>query len=241
MKPDLRVFADLHEMSLRAAQAAVRTINDAVRATGACSLVLAGGSTPRALYGLMASTFSEQAPWEQVHVFWGDERYVPADDPHSNSRMARQALLARVPIPAANVHPMPTHLATPEAAALDYEATLRSVFVGDWPRFDLVLLGLGSDGHTASLFPESSALSESTRWVVAAHVPAEPSARITLTLPALNRATTVYFLVSGASKAEALQHALARPTDTNKYPAAGVELERGTVIWWTDREAVTSA
>ena len=111
------------------------------------------------------------------------------------------------------------------------------MFPGDWPRFDLVLLGLGNDGHTASLFPESSALNESARWVVAAHVPAVPPARLTLTLPALNRAAAVYFLVSGANKAEALHHALARPTDTKKYPAAGIQLERGAMVWWADREA----
>lgn len=237
MKPDLRVFSDLQEMSFRAAQATVRTINDAVRARGTCSLVLAGGSTPRALYGLLASAFRELIPWEHVHVFWGDERYVPADDSQSNYRMARQTLLAHVPCPATNVHPIATFLATPERTALDYEATLKSVFAGDWPRFDLVLLGLGEDGHIASLFPNSSASRETTRWVVATQAPTEPRARLTLTLPALNRAAAVYFLVSGPSKAQALHHALARPADTNAHPAAGIQPESGTLIWWADREA----
>jgi len=237
VKPDVRVFSDVNEMSLRAAQATVRTINDAVRATGKCSLVLSGGSTPRTLYGLLASQFRTQIPWDHVHLFWGDERYVPGDDPQSNYGMTRQALLDHVACPAANVHPMLTGFATADLASRDYEATLRTHFSGDWPRFDLVLLGLGGDGHTASLFPRSSALKEKTRWVVAAQAPADPPARLTLTLPALNRAAAVYFLVAGPNKADALDHVLAGSADSNLYPAAGVRLENGTVIWWVDREA----
>jgi 6-phosphogluconolactonase len=237
VEPDLRVFPDLNEMSLRAAQATVGTINDVVRATGKCSLVLSGGNTPRALYGLLASQFRDRIPWEHVHVFWGDERYVPADDPQSNYRMARQTLLDHVACPAANVHPMLTHFATPDLAARDYEATLKNCFQGDWPRFDLVLLGLGNDGHTASLFPGSPALEESTRWVIAVQAPADPRSRLTLTLPVLNRAGTAYFIVAGPSKAPALHHALSRTADSNMYPAAGVRLDKGTVVWWVDRDA----
>lgn len=237
MTPELRVFPGAGEMSLAAAEATVRTINDAVRAAGMCSLVLAGGSTPRVLYGLLASQFRDQIPWKDVHVFWGDERYVPAGHPQSNYRMARQALLDHVSCPAANVHPMPTHIASPALAARDYELTLRSYFHGDWPRFDLVLLGLGDDGHTASLFPASPALTESTRWVIAAESPAEPPTRLTLTLPVLNRAAVVYFLVAGSSKAHALHHVLAGTADSNTFPAAGVRPETGMVIWWVDRAA----
>lgn len=237
MTPDVRVFSDVDEMSLRAAQATVRTITNAVRATGQCSLVLSGGSTPRTLYGLLASQFSTDIPWDRVHLFWGDERYVPAGDPHSNYGMARQALLDHVACPAANVHPMLTGFATAALAAREYEATLRNHFPGDWPRFDLVLLGLGSDGHTASLFPRSSALSEETRWVLAAQAPAPPPARLTLTLPALNRAAAVYFLVAGANKADALDRVLGGRADSNLYPAAAVRPENGTVTWWLDRHA----
>jgi 6-phosphogluconolactonase len=134
VKPDLRVLPDVAEMSLRAAEATVGRINDAVRAAGRCSLVLAGGSTPRMLYGLLALQFRAQVPWEHVHVFWGDERYVPSGDPRSNYRMAKEALLDHVPCPATNVHPMPTHFTTADLAARDYEATLRHHFRGDWPR-----------------------------------------------------------------------------------------------------------
>jgi 6-phosphogluconolactonase len=237
VNPDVRVSSDADEMSLRAAQAIVRTITDAVRATGQCSLVLSGGSTPRTLYGLLASQFQTQIPWERVHLFWGDERYVPAGDPKSNYGMARHALLDHVACRAENVHPMLTGFASSDMAARDYEATLRKHFPGDWPRFDLVLLGLGVDGHTASLFPQSSALRENTRWVLAARAPTAPPARLTLTLPALNRAAAVYFLVAGSDKADALDRVLAGSADANAYPAAGVRPEKGTVIWWVDRQA----
>lgn len=237
MKPDLRVCADLAEMSRRAGEAAVSTINDAVRAAGTCSIVLSDGSTPRTLYRLLASDFRAEIPWADLHVFWGDERYVPPDDPGSNYRMAREAMLDHVPCPPANIHPMPTHFPRADEAARDYERTLRNHFAGEWPRFDLVLLGLGDDGHTASLFPASLALAERTRWVVAAPAPVEPVVRLTLTLPALTRAAAIHVLVAGAAKASALRHVLAGAGDFIKYPAAGIRRGRGSVIWWADREA----
>ena len=174
MKPDVRVCADVNELSRRAAEAVVRTINDTARATGRCSLVLSGGNTPRTLYGLLASEFRDQIPWARVHVFWGDERYVSPHDPDSNYRMARETLLDHVPCPAGNVHPMPTHFPSPADAARDYERTLRNYFGNDSSQFDLILLGLGEEGHTASLFPGSPALGEQTRWVVAVDTPADP-------------------------------------------------------------------
>lgn len=237
MKPDVRVFPDASELSLRAAEAAAGTIDDAVRSTGKCSLVLSGGSTPRILYRMLASRFRDQIPWAHVHVFWGDERYVPHSDAHSNYRMGRATLLDHVPCPAANVHPMPTHFAAADAAARDYEATLRRYFAGESPRFDLVLLGLGPEGHTASLFPGSPALEERTRWVVAVTAPAEPPLRLTLTLPALTRSARTFFLVTGSDKAQALHHVLAGPADPNTCPAAGLRPADGTVTWWVDRDA----
>ena len=236
-KADLRVFADVHELSLRAAEAAVRTMNDSVRASGRCSVVLSGGNTPRMLYTLLASEFRDQIPWAQTHVFWGDERYVSHDDPESNYRMARETLLEHVPCPAGNIHPMPTHFPSADAAARDYERTLRNYFGTDWPGFDLCLLGLGEEGHTASLFPGSPALEEETRWVVAVETPADPPLRLTLTLPALTRAANIYVLVAGSKKASALRHVLTGSPDPNTFPAAGVRLTEGTLIWWVDREA----
>jgi len=233
----VRVFADVNKLSVQAAEAAARAINESVRYTGRCSLVLSGGNTPRTLYGLLASQFRDQIPWAHVHVFWGDERYVTADSPDSNYRMAKEALLDHVPCPPGNVHPMPTHFPSSDAAARDYEKTLRNYFGTDWPSFDLVFLGLGEEGHTASLFPGSQALGEQTRWVVAVNAPADPPVRLTLTLPALTRAANIYIIVSGSKKARTLHNVLTGVPDPNTYPVSGVRLTEGTLIWWVDREA----
>lgn len=237
MTPDVRVCGDSADLSRRVAEAAVHTINDAVRSSGTCSIVLSGGNTPRTLYRLLGSEFAAQIPWAFVHVFWGDERYVPPEDPRSNFAMAKETLLDHVSCPAANVHRMPTHFAEPDLAARDYERTLRSHFDGEWPDFDLALLGLGEDGHTASLFPGSLALAEKTRWVVATTAPAEPPARLTLTLPALTGAASVYVLIAGSDKAPALRHVLEGVGDWIRYPAAGIRLGAAAVIWWADRDA----
>lgn len=154
--------------------------------------------------------------------------------------MAKEALLDHVPCPAANVHPMPTDLATPDAAARDYEATLRSYFAGRPPTFDLVLLGLGPEGHTASLFPGSAALAESTRWVRAVTAPADPPQRLTLTLPMLDGAAAIWFLVAGSAKAAVLHDILSGNADPHRIPAAGVRPISGTLTWWVDREAAES-
>jgi 6-phosphogluconolactonase len=155
--------------------------------------------------------------------------------------MAKETLLDHVPCPAANIHPMPTHFPTADAAARDYERTLRNHFTGVWPRFDLVLLGIGDDGHTASLFSGSLALAERSRWVVAARAPVEPQLRLTLTLPALTRAATVHVLVAGTTKADVLRHVLEGAGDWIKYPAAGVRFATGSVIWWADHAAAAFA
>src|SRR5262245_30459394 len=183
-----------------------------------------------------ASQFADGIPWRDVHVFWGDERFVPLADSRSNYRLAKEALLDRVPCPAANIHAMPTSMATPEIAAEAYEADIRRHFRGDPPRFDLLLLGLGAEGHTASLFPQSPALDEAARWVLPVTVPADPPSRLTLTLPALNASAHTYFLVAGSDKAAAFDHLLSGTTDVRTYPAAGIQ-PAGDVVWWVDREA----
>jgi 6-phosphogluconolactonase len=237
MKPDVRICADVNELSLRAAETAASAIDDAVRGRGRCSLVLSGGSTPRTLYGLFATEFRDRIPWTHVHVFWGDERYVSPHDPDSNYRMAKESLLDHVPCPAGNIHPMPTGFPSPDAAARDYERTLRSYFGTDPACFDLILLGLGEEGHTASLFPGSPALGERTRWVVAVEAHARPPLRLTLTFPALTRAASIYVLAAGSKKAQALHHVLSEIPDPNTYPAAGLRSAEGTLIWWVDRDA----
>jgi len=234
---NLRVSPDVEALS-RAAAAGLADVIDATVAGGAsCSLALAGGTTPRALYRLLATAYRERIPWGRVYLFWGDERYVPPEDPRSNYRLVRETLLDHVPIPAENVHPMPTQFPDPNGAARAYAETMRAYFPGPWPRFDLVLLGLGADGHIASLFPGSAALDERDRWVTAARAPAEPSQRLTLTLPALNHAARVWFLVAGTEKARALRRALVDAPRPHHCPAVGVRPVDGAAVWWVDDAA----
>ena len=236
-RPDVRVLDDLEAVSRRAAQSAVAIINGAIQRSGRCSLVLSGGTTPVRFHQVLASTFRDAVPWAHVHVFWSDERYVPYESAQSNYRMAKDTLLDHVPCPAANIHPMPTHFASPDAAARDYEATLERYWAGEDPCLDLVLLGMGPEGHTASLFPDAPALQEQQRRVVAAVVPAEPPLRLTLTLPGLARSAHAHFLVAGSDKTGALRHVLSGSADPFAYPAAGVRAMQGPVIWWLDRDA----
>lgn len=241
LTPDVRVFPNLEALSREAARDLTENIAATAAEAGRFTLVLAGGSTPRALYRLLASEHRDQIPWAQVHLFWGDERYVPQDDPRSNYRLAREALLDHVPIPPEHVHPMPTDFPDPDAAARAYEDMLRSRFASPWPRFDAVLLGLGTDGHTASLFPGSPALEEQERWVAAVRAPVEPSLRLTLTLPVLNHAAHVSFLVAGEDKAPALHRVLAGAPHPRTCPAAGVRPHSGDLIWWVDSAAAGGA
>ena len=229
----------MSELCVRAAEAVAGTIEGAVRSRGSCSLVLSGGNTPRALYRRLATGFKDEIPWRETHLFWGDERYVPLDDSRSNYRMARESLLDHVPSPAVNIHPMPTHLANPEDAAREYERILMRYRVAGTPCFDLVLLGIGHDGHTASLFPGSTALHERTRWVLPVIATAEPPVRLTMTLPALTASTSIHFLVAGSDKAHAVAGVLAGSADPNVYPAAAVQSSHQNVVWWLDRDAAS--
>jgi 6-phosphogluconolactonase len=234
---DLRVAGSLSELSIMTAAAMAGVMEATVRERGGCSLALSGGSTPRELYRLLGSRFREQIPWRQVHVFWGDERYVPAGHPHSNARMARETLLDHVPCPDANIHPMPTHFESPDMAARDYEQTLRTHFGDAGPRFDINLVGVGADGHTASIFSGSPALTERERWVMSVEAKATPPTRLTLTLPALTQSANIYVLVAGSDKASAVRAALSAGADPDTCPAAGLRPTHGRVIWWLDRDA----
>lgn len=237
VKPDVRIFPDMETLGQAVAQSLADRIKAIAKGGGRFCLALAGSNTPRVLYRLLATKYRDEIPWGQVEFFWGDERYVPPTDSRSNFRMAREALLDHIPIPKENVHPMPTDFAEPEDAARAYEKTLQDFFPLPWPRFDLVLLGLGADSHTASLFPGSHVLEEKERWVLPVQGPAEPRLRLTLTLPVLNHAEHIYFLVAGAEKAEALRRVLVDAPDPKSHPASGVRLSHGTVVWWTDAAA----
>lgn len=233
MKHDLRVCTDVNDLSRRTADAVATAISNAISQRGRCSIAVSGGSTPRPMYRLLAAEFTNRIPWTGVHVFWGDERFVPAGDPQRNETMVRKALLDHVPCPSSNIHAVPA-AATADEAAAQYDAVLRKHF-GAEPRFDLVLLGLGTDGHTASLFPHSAALREHERWVVAVTGPAEPPLRVTLTLPAFNHAALTFFMVAGTDKASALQHVF-DGADPESYPAAGIR-PPGGAVWWVDKAA----
>lgn len=232
----LQVFDDLPALSAAAAGEIAGALAAAVRARGHASIALAGGNTPGTLYQSLATTFREQVPWPQVHVFWSDERYVPPDDARSNYRLARERLLDHVPCPRTNVHPMPTHFDDANDAAIDYESTLRAFFPEAVARFDVSIVGMGPDAHIASLFPDSPALDAGTRWVAAVIGPAEPRMRLTLTPPALISAAHTHVLVAGAQKAEALRHAL-QSDDVRRFPAACLRQADGTLAWWVDKAA----
>lgn len=252
------VYPDAAALFESAANHVAVSIEQSVAGQGRCALALSGGSTPRELYRrLAAAPHCARIQWDRVHLFWGDERAVPPDHPDSGYRMAHEALISKVPVPPSNVHRMMGEAADLEAAAAEYERTLRDLFfpshglenqdtrqrsgVGAFlrfPRFPLILLGLGPDGHTASLFPGSPALAETERWVVATRVTTlNPQVRrLTLTLPVLNHAAQVIFLVTGASKA-ALLRAILSGEAANKYPAARVQPVGGELIWMLDAAA----
>jgi 6-phosphogluconolactonase len=222
-----------------AAEELLRVAGQSVAERGSFALALSGGSTPRRLYALLAdpaASFRGRFPWDRTHVFFGDERPVPPDHPESNFRMANEALLRHVPV--ASVHRIHGEEADGAEA---YQAELRQFFGiaagGPPPRLDLVLLGLGPDGHTASLFPGSAALAERNRWVVSPFVERLGTRRTSLTYPVLSRARSVVFLVSGAEKAGVLQRVLAPEPGTELLPAARVRPERGELLWIVDAPA----
>jgi 6-phosphogluconolactonase len=238
----VQVLADPEELSRAAAREVLRQAQESVRGKGLFTLVLSGGSTPRSLYSLLAtdSSFRTKVPWEKIHFFWGDERTVPPGHAENNYGMALKTLLSKVSVPAENIHPIRIDLPDPGEAATDYEETLRGFFhlkVGEFPRFDMILLGLGADGHTASLFPGSDALSERDHLAVADWVKTLQAHRITLTLPVLNQAGFILFLVSGQEKAKALSLVFGEKAETANLPARLVQPTGGRVLWLVDRAA----
>ena len=253
----LHVEPDAAALTHLAAKAVVFWGQKAIERRGVFHLALSGGSTPKALFQLLATPdYARQIFWERVHVWWGDERDVPADDKDSNYRMANEALLSHVPIPALNVHRVQTELGTAQAAA-NYECELISVIVGEResgeadaspeqpinlsteqpPRFDLILLGMGDDGHTASLFPGTEALHVEDRLVVSHFVSKVNMNRITFTYPLINAADAVIFLVSGAGKAEVLKRVLLGDVQPDVLPSQGIAPLAGKLFWMCDADA----
>jgi 6-phosphogluconolactonase len=235
---EIRVVNSAADLFQFAAGEFAKTAEEAVAAKGRFCVALSGGSTPKGLYSLLASGATPAIPWDKVFFFWGDERHVPPDDPDSNYRMTHEALLSKIRARPENVFRIPAEEKDASAAAKAYEQTLRDFFhlrPGEFPRFDLILLGIGTEGHTASLFPGTLALEETQRLVVANWVEKLHTDRITFTLPVLNSAVCVMFLVSGAGKAEIVQQILEGSEE--ELPAQRVHPSDGRLVWLVDRAA----
>lgn len=240
----IRILTTPQELFAAAAEEIAHLVNDAVTARGKFTIALSGGSTPKNLYTLLATNARAALPWDRMFFFWGDERHVGPTDPDSNYRMVQEAMLAKVPVPAENVFRVPAENPDAPAAASEYEATLRKFFQlgpNEIPRFDLILLGMGPDGHTASLFPGTPALEEKSRLFVSNWVEKLKTYRLTLTLPVLNAARTVAFLISGTDKAAVLKTVLEDPAaPPEQYPSKLIRPNDGELIWFLDRGAANA-
>jgi 6-phosphogluconolactonase len=236
------VEPDAAALARRAAQYLVEMTAETVDARGHARIALSGGSTPKAAFQLLADPhrrFRGSMPWDNLDLYWVDERCVPPDDPESNYRMTREALLSHVPLPAAQVHRMEGEL-DPEVAAARYESELRNSFRlegAESPRFDLVALGMGDDGHTASLFPHTAAIHEMSRLVAANHVPQKDTWRITLTWPVINHASSVFFLIAGEDKAERIREVFMGPRDPERLPSQLIWPSSGILTLFLDKAA----
>jgi 6-phosphogluconolactonase len=240
-EPQLIILDDAQALYVHAAEEIVHFAGEAICTHGEFSLCLSGGSTPAATYELMAERFHLSVDWKEVQFFWGDERCVPPQDPASNFGMANRTMLSRLGLRPDQIHRIRGE-ERPEQAARAYEEELRSFFGlgdGEFPRFNLMLLGLGDNVHTASLFPGIPALHERERIAVAVAVDAPEPHRVTLTPPVINNSARVMFLVAGASKAQAVKSALEGPRDPDRFPAQLVAPDSGEVIWLLDRAAAS--
>lgn len=233
----MQIYPDMEALARASAHLFVAQAIQAVRERGRFSVALSGGTTPKRTYELLAEAPSRaEVPWSKVHLFWGDERCVPPTDPKSNYRMAHEALLKHVPIPEPQIHRMRGELSPAEGAA-EYEKEMHSYFGEQAPALDLVFLGLGDNGHTASLFPHTPVLEEKTRWAAPVYVAEQDLWRITLTAPILNEATLVAFVLGGANKAQVLQEVREGPPDPQRLPAQLIKPTKGQLLWLVDRAA----
>ena len=234
MKKIVEVLPNREALTKRSLEVICSQIQAAIAERGICTIALAGGSTPQPVYEAIAAC---DLPWELIHVFWGDERYVPPEHQDSNQRMARQAWLDKVKIPAANIHPMPTGAGDPVKDALAHQTQLQEFFklsAVEFPAFDIILLGIGDDAHTASLFPRTEALQVRDRLITVGNKDGQP--RITFTVPLINHARCVIFIIAGASKKPALVQIFAPSGDETTYPARLIQ-PQGELWWLLDATA----
>lgn len=234
-------FETLDELTLAAATQFVQRAETAISRYSRFTVACSGGSTPKSLYSLLATeAWSHRVPWSNVHLFWGDERHVPPDHSDSNYRMVKECLISKVPIPPENVHRIKTEAANAEQVAIEYERTIQQFFnlaAGQFPKFDLILLGMGADGHTASLFPGTSAVHEQHRLVKSVWVEKLKTNRVTLTPPVLNNADSILFFVAGVQKAPALHAVLSGNSKPDLYPSQIIRPTHGELLWMVDRAA----
>lgn len=235
MKVD--IYSDLESLSRAAADLFVKQSQIAVQNNGRFSVALSGGSTPERTYELLAQKpWVDQVSWKNTHVFWGDERCVPKDDIRHNALTAYKLLLSHVPVPSSHIYPIICDK-SPKNTAEQYEILLREFFKDQEVCFDLMLLGIGNDGHTASLFPGTLVLEEKKRWVSEVSVPSQEFNRVTLTIPLLERSLLTLFMVQGKEKAGVLKIVLEGPRDTSTYPAQLIAPLNGGLIWMVDKAA----
>lgn len=240
---NVQVCRDPQAVYEEAAALFARLTDEAVGARGRFTVALSGGSTPKGVHTVLSGdTYRTHIPWAQVQLFWGDERCVPPTHPDSNYHMAEETLLSRIAIPAQHINRIPAEL-PPDEAASKYEQTLRDTFAVSadaLPRFDLIFLGMGPDGHTASLFPGTPGIHETKRLVIAQYVEKLQTWRITLTPPVLNNAAHVVFLVCGADKAETLKAVLQGPFEPERFPSQLIRPTQGTLLWLVDQAAANA-
>ncbi len=237
-KPEIVVVSNPEELSLRAAQEFIQRSEESIREKGCFTTALSGGSTPRELYHLLADNrCNNRITWERVNLFWSDERCVPPDHIKSNYRMVRELLIDKVPIPKDNIYRMPAEQDDHTRAAMEYTQALKTFFhlkAGEYPRFDLILLGMGDDGHTASLFPHSPALDDTGGLVSANYVEKLGEYRLTLTVPLINHAARIIFLISGESKATVLRDVVEGSYQPHRLPSQFIRPENGRLLFLVD-------
>lgn len=239
-EPEIIILPDTQAVQRAAAERILELARARVAAATTFSLALSGGSTPRGLYQLLAQEpFRSQMPWSHTYVLWVDERYVPPDDPDSNYRLARETLLDHVPVPPAQIFPMPTSYADPAAAAAEYARQVQTILERGQGQIDLMLMGMGPDGHTASLFPQHPGLASPADALVIAvdDSPKPPPRRLSLTAKTINGARHVLFLVTGADKAETVRAVLQGPVEPQRLPAQLIRPQNGTLTWLLDAPA----
>jgi 6-phosphogluconolactonase len=243
MKPDsaseLKVFKTIDALNRAAAKLIIDIANKAIAERGKFVIALSGGQTPMALYSLMAKTpFHDELTWKNTSVFWGDERCVPETDSRNNAHEAKSVLLDKVNIPKSNIHSVPVSLSPAEAAS-EYEKEIKDYFKGKMPCFDIILLGVGENGHTASLFPNAKVLEEQEEGIRAVYVEEEKMFRITMTAALINSAHNILFLVTGKDKAKIMEAILSDSAQPHKYPAQLIRPNKGQLFWFLDQAAAS--